>query len=226
MKETNTISAGNAEAKTSETPVAAETPVKKNAKQTLKEYFTATRIAYIAIFTALSFALRLLQFSVLPAVPYLQLDFSDTFVLVCAYALGPVAGMITGVLKELIYGLCFTSTAFVGELANVLIMLPMVLIPSILYKKHKGIKAVLAGLSVGCIVRVIWCFPVNWLLNFPVFVGFNWPLGMSTFIGVWYWAELFNLIKTVALAAITLLVYKPLSSLIKLTAAKFEKRKA
>ncbi|MDE6356202.1 MAG: ECF transporter S component [Clostridia bacterium] len=194
---------------------------KKSAKEVFKNYFTATRIAYLAVFTALSFALRLLQFSVLPAVPYLQLDFSDVFVLVCGYALGPVSGITCAVLKELIYGICFTKTSFVGELANVIILLPLVLIPSILYKKHKGIKSVLIAMSIACAVRVAWSFPVNWLLNFPVFVGFNWPYGMSMFLKVWYWAMLFNLIKTVALAAVTLLIYKPLSKLIKLTNEKF-----
>lgn len=196
-------------------------PAKKSSKQVLKTYFTATRIAYLAVFTALSFALRLLQFSVLPAVPYLQLDFSDVFVMVCGYALGPVSGVTCAVLKELIYGICFTKTSFVGELANVVILLPLLLIPSVLYKKHKGIKSVLAGMAIACAVRVVWSFPVNWLLNFPVFVGFNWSYGMSMFLKVWYWAMLFNLIKTVALAAVTLIIYKPLSKLIKLTNEKF-----
>lgn len=206
----------------------AEENVEKSKKQLFKEYFSATRIAYIAIFTALSFVLRMLQFSVLPAVPYLQLDFSDAFVMICAYALGPVAGVVTLVLKELIYGIFFTSTAFVGELANVVITLPFVLIPSVLYKKHKGIKAVLIGLSIACAVRIIWSIPVNYLLNFPVFLGMNWELGMSAFIKVWYWATLFNAIKTVSLAAITLVLYKPLSRLIKMTSVKFSniRRKA
>ncbi|MBD5584981.1 MAG: ECF transporter S component [Clostridia bacterium] len=225
MEETTNLPAEEQAETLPDTSAQPEDAKKLSVKDTLKNYFTATRIAYIAIFTALSFVLRFLQFSFLPAVPYLQLDFSDTFVLVCAYALGPVAGMITGVLKEVIYGICFTSTSFVGELANILIMLPMVLIPSILYKKHKGIKSVLIGLTIGGIVRVIWCFPVNWLLNFPAFLGFNWELGMAMFIKVWYWAELFNLIKTVALAVTTLLLYKPLSKLIKLTNAKFNSLK-
>ncbi len=198
-----------------------EQPKKVNVKKVLKNYFSATRIAYLGVFTALAFALRLLQFSVLPAVPYLELDFSDTFVMVCGYTLGPLSGMICGVLKELIYGICFTKTSFVGELANVVIMLPLVLIPSILYKKHKGIKSVIAAMSIACAVRVLWSFPVNWLLNFPVFVGMNWEVGMSAFIKVWYWAMLFNLIKTVALAVTTLLLYKPLSKLIMLTSEKF-----
>lgn len=217
MEQTNEVSAQTAEE---------QAPAKgSKAKEVFKKYFTATRIAYLGVFTALAFALRLLQFSVLPAVPYLQLDFSDVFVMVAGYALGPVSGMVCGVLKELIYGICFTKTAFVGELSNVVIMLPLVLIPSIVYRKHKGIKSVLVTIAIACVVRVVWSFPVNWLLNFPVFVGFNWEVGMSAFLKVWYWAMLFNLIKTVALAAATLLIYKPLSNLIKLTAEKFEKKK-
>ncbi len=202
-----------------------EVKSKKSIGEVFKNYFTATRIAYMAIFTALAFVLRMLQFSVLPAVPYLKLDFSDAFILICAYSLGPVAGIISGVLKELIYGICFTSTAFVGELANVIVMLPFILIPSILYKKHKGIKAVLVGIAIACVARTIWSIPVNLLLNFPVFVGFNWQLGMKTFLKVWHWATLFNFIKVAALSAISFLLYKPLSKLIKLTNEKFNKRK-
>ena len=191
-----------------------------------KNYFTATRVAYIAIFTALSVALRFLQFPLLYAVPYLQLDFSDVFVLICGYSLGPVAGTVSLIFKELIYGIINTKTMFVGELANVLITLPMLLITSLIYKKHKGIKAVIVGMVIACVARVAWCFPVNWLLNFPVFVGFDWPRGMSMFIKVWYWAMLFNLIKTVILAAAVMLLYKPLSLLIKKTNEKFESAKS
>ena len=198
---------------------------KRRIGEVFKNYFTATRIAYIAIFTALAFVLRMLQFSVLGATPYLKLDFSEAFILICAYALGPVAGIISGVLKEVIYGICFTSTAFVGELANIIVMLPFILIPSILYKKHKGIKAVLLGLAIAVAVRTVWSIPVNALLNFPVFVGFNWSVGMKTFVKVWYWATLFNLIKAAALAAVVFFLYKPLSKLIKITGEKFAKLK-
>lgn len=167
-----------------------------------KQYFTARRIAYIATFTAISFALRFLQFPILPAVPFLKFDFSDAFILICAYALGPVAGIIAGVMKEVIYGIAFTGSAFVGEIANIIILIPFILIPSIMYKKHKGIKSVLFWLAVACVVRTIWSIPVNLLLNFPAFMGFNWELGMSMFWKVWYWASLFNLIKNIILAVV------------------------
>lgn len=190
-----------------------------------KQYFTARRIAYIATFTAISFALRFLQFPILPSVPFLKFDFSDAFILICAYALGPVAGIIAGVMKEVIYGIAFTGSAFVGEIANIIILIPFILIPSIMYKKHKGIKSVLFWLAVACVVRTIWSIPVNLLLNFPAFMGFNWELGMSMFWKVWYWATLFNLIKNIILAVVVMLLYKSVSRLIHLINSKFDKEK-
>ena len=203
-------------------------PQKRTAKQVLAEYFTATRIAYMAIFTALSYALRFLEFSLLPGTPiaFLKLDFSNVFPLLGGFALGPVAGITIGVLKELLW-IFFSTTYGVGEVANIVIMLPFVLIPSIAYKYRKGIKSVIVFTSIACIAQVIWSFPVNWLLNFPVFVGFNWEFGMSFFMGnyVWGWVMLFNLIKSVSIAVIVLLIYKSISQLIKLTNDKFTKRK-
>lgn len=201
---------------------------KRTAKQAFVAYFTATRIAYIAIFTALSYALRFLEFSLLPGSPiaFLKLDFSNIFPLLGGFALGPVAGMTIGILKEVLW-MFFSSTFGVGELANIIIMLPFVLIPSIAYKYRKGIKSVLLFTSIGCIAQVIWSFPANWLLNFPVFLGFNWPGGMAFFMNnyIWGWVMLFNLIKAVAIAVIVLLIYKSVSQLIKLTNEKFTKRK-
>ncbi|MDE7395093.1 MAG: ECF transporter S component, partial [Clostridiales bacterium] len=182
---------------------------KRNKGEAFKEYFTARRIVYIATFTVLSLVLRFLQFPVLNAVPFLQLDFSDVFILICAYALGPVAGIISGAFKELLYGVITgSSTAFVGEFANIIILIPFILIPAIIYKKHKGIKSVILWLIVACVVRVLWSIPVNLLLNFPAFLGFNWKLGMAFFWDVWYWVTLFNFIKTIVLAVVVMLLYK------------------
>lgn len=213
----------NAAAEAEESHAAAGT--KRTAKEFLRSYFTATRVAYMAIFTAISFALRFLEIPLLIGTPvsFLKLDFSNVFPLIGGYALGPVAGTIIGVLKEVLW-IFFSTTMGVGEVANILVMLPFVLIPSIAYKYRKGIKSVLVFLLIGCVGQVLWSFPVNWLLNFPVFVGFNWKLGMDMFMKTWYWVMLFNLIKSVALGIIVLLLYKSISRLIKLTNAKFAKK--
>ena len=204
---------------------------KKSAKQIFANYFTATRISYLAVFTALSFILRLpwFEFYIIPAVPFLKVDFSGVFVMIAGFALGPVAGIVVSVLKELIYALSFSQSIGVGELANILIMLPYILIPTILYKKYKGIKAVLIFIAIGCVAQVVWSIPVNYLLTFPFYMNlyahYSWAEGMEFYLSVWYWAVLFNFVKTVMITIATLLIYKPLSRLIKLTNAKFTKRK-
>lgn len=204
---------------------------KRNFRSYFASYFTATRISYLAVFTALSFILRLpwFEFYIIPAVPFLKVDFSGVFVMIAGFALGPVAGVVVSVLKELIYALSFTQTVGVGEIANILIMLPYILIPTILYKKHKGIKAVLITVAIGCATQVVWSIPVNYLLTFPFYMNlyahYSWAEGMEFYLTVWYWAVLFNFVKTVMVTVAVLIIYKPLSRLIKITNAKFAKRK-
>lgn len=203
---------------------------KRRVGEVIANYFTATRVAYMAVFTALSFILRMpfFEFPIIPAVPYLKIDFSGVFALIAGFSLGPVAGVIVSVLKEILYGLSFTRTFGVGEVANILIMLPYILIPSIVYKKHKGIKTALITVSIGCVAQTIFSIPVNYLLTFPFFLnvsyGMSWADGMKGYLSVWYWAVLFNFVKCLLLTAATLLLYKSISRLIKLTNEKFTKR--
>lgn len=206
----------------------------KSRKQEFKEYFSATRIAYIAVFTALSYVLYLLDFSLLPGTPvnFLKLDFSNMFVMIGGFALGPVAGVIIAVLKELLHAITVGNTMFIGELANVLFVLPYLLIPAIVYKNHKNIKTVIITLLSGCLVSCVVSLPVNYFLNFPAFFVFGglgeWGDGQQLLLDLWYWVLLFNLIKTLLISLGTFLLYKPLSRLIKATSAKFDsvKKKA
>lgn len=224
------IAEANAEA--SQTELREVTKPKNKLGDAFRNYFTATRMAYLAVFTALAYVLYMpfLEFPIIPAVPFMKVDFSNSFVMIAGFSLGPVAGVVVGVLKEILHALTFSQTVGVGELANILIMLPYVLIPSIIYKKRKGIKTVLVSLAIGCVCQVIWSIPTNYLLTFPFFLiayagAPDWATGMNFYLDVWYWAVLFNLVKTVLITAAVLLLYKPLSKLIKLTNAKFNSMK-
>ena len=87
----------------------------------------------------------------------------------------------------------------------------------------------LIAVAIGCIAQVIWSIPVNYLLTFPFYMNlyahYSWSKGMEFYLSVWYWAVLFNFVKTVMITAAVLLIYKPLSRLIKMTNEKFNKRK-
>ena len=202
-------------------------PQKRNIGERFKNYFSAPRISYMAVFTALAYILYMpiFEFNIIPAVPFLKVDFSNSFVMIAGFSLGPVAAVVVGVLKEILHALTFSSTVGIGEIANIIVMLPYILIPSIVYKKYKGIKTVLITLALGCIGQTLLCFPVNYFINFPFYYQFDWEAGMSFFLEVWYWVMLFNFVKTILITVAVLLLYKPLSRLIKITSEKFNKRK-
>ena len=201
-------------------------PVKKRAA--VQQYFTSTRVAFMGIFTALAFILSLFDFTLLPGTPveFLKLDFSNVPVMLGGFALGPVAGIIIAVLKELLHALTVGHTAFVGEAANTIFVISYMIVPATVYKKHKGRKVVILTLIIGCILQSLVSLPVNYLLTFPAFslaFGGSWESGHKLFIATWYWALLFNFIKTVIVSATTMIIYKPLSLLIKATNTKMER---
>lgn len=213
--------------KTDEQLQTVESKKKKSAREVVGGYFSASRIACMAMFTALAYILYLpcFEFYIFPAVDFLKIDFSNVFVMIAGFALDPVAAIIVGVLKEVLHALTFSQTVGIGELANILIMLPYVLIPSIVYRKRKGIKTVLITLIFGCIGQTLISFPVNCFLSFPFYLSFDWEKGMQFYLSVWYWAMPFNLVKTVLISIAVMLIYKPLSRLIKTINDKFQKRK-
>ena len=111
-----------------------EQPQKKSVWRT---HFTAPRMAYMAIFTALAFVVTFLEFPIFPQASFLKFDFANVFFLIEGFMFGPVEAVVSIVLKEL---LCFTksSTGGVGEIANLLMSTAYVLVPSVAYRFKRG----------------------------------------------------------------------------------------
>ena len=78
--------------------------------------------------------LQIFDFPVPFAPPFYKLDFSEVPVLICSFAMGPVAGvaseLLKNVLKVLFRG---TTTAFVGDYANFVIGCSFIIPAAILY---------------------------------------------------------------------------------------------
>ncbi|MCM1368419.1 MAG: tRNA (adenosine(37)-N6)-threonylcarbamoyltransferase complex ATPase subunit type 1 TsaE [Roseburia sp.] len=188
---------------------------KKRDRRSVKAFFTAKNITRMSVFTVLAYILYMpiFEFSLIPAVPFLKVDFSNAFVMIAGFAMGPIAAVVVGILKELLHALTFSQTVGVGELANIIIMLPYVIIPSVFYARHKNIKTVFITLAVGCVLQGIWSIPVNYILTFPFFLmayagASTWRAGMDFYLTVWYWAVLFNFVKTLLVSGAVLLLYK------------------
>ena len=83
---------------------------------------SAHTITTVGMLAAISGVLMVIELPLFFAPPFYKLDFSELPVLICAFSLGPVAGVVCEFLKVLIHLLLKgTSTAFVGDLANFLV---------------------------------------------------------------------------------------------------------
>jgi riboflavin transporter FmnP len=196
-----------------------------NQRKSLRGY---TRpMAVIAIMSALSIVLMMLEFSV-PIVPsFLKFDISDFPAVLTSFAISPLAGVAVCLLKNLLH-LFFTTTAGVGELANFIISASLVFPAGVIYSRIRTKKGAVIGSFVGAIASALMCVPVNYFITYPFYAKVMIP--MDVIIGM-YQAILpfvdgllealliFNLPFTFAKGAVcillTFLVYKHLSPILK-----------
>ncbi len=194
--------------------------MKENTKTMLRRHFSATHIAYMALFTALAFVVTLLEFPIFPAAAWFKLDFANVFFLLEGFLFGPVEAVVSITIKEL---LCLTKsgTMFVGEVANWLMAVAYILIPSIAYRFRKGKWWVALYLLLGSLLQIIVSVPANRFITYPLFMGDS---AAEMFASTWPFALAFNAIKGAAVSVIVFIVYKPLSRLIRLTREKLERK--
>ena len=91
----------------------------------MKKVFTTKNISGMAVFSALSFVIYLLEIPIFAGTPasFLELDFSNVFVMLAGFMYGPVPAIIITAVKEAIH-ISVGTTGGVGELANFLITSP------------------------------------------------------------------------------------------------------
>mgnify|MGYP000855087124 CR=1 FL=1 len=97
-------------------------------------------IAVTGMLSAVAVVLMYLEIPI-PIMPGLiKFDFSDLPALLGAYALGPVAGIIICLIKNVVH-LAASQSMLVGELSNFILGSVFVFTAGIVYKKKKGIQA-------------------------------------------------------------------------------------
>lgn len=181
-----------------------------------------------AMLTAVGVILQYIEISI-PIIPsFIKLDFSDLPELIGAFAYGPVAGVIICLLRNLIH-MAATSSAGVGELSNFILGAVFSLVAGLIYKHKKTKKsAVIAGIS-GAAAMAVVSLATNYFLIYPLYysvLGFpeEAVLGMyqailpsvdNIFQALLIFNVPFTFVKGLICAVICILIYKPLSPLLK-----------
>ena len=200
-----------------------------------KQFSNTHYISYTAIFSAISGVLMLVEIPLFFAPGFYKLDISEMPVLICTFYLGPVAGVTAELLKVMVKLLIKgTSTAFVGDFANFVVGCSFILPASIIYHARPGKKTALVGMGVGTLVLTVFGSLFNGFYLIPKFaVLFGMPLDAIVAMGtkvnaaitdVWTLVAFavvpFNLVKGVAVSALTFLLYKRISPILHKNDAK------
>ena len=181
-------------------------------QQKSTQFFTAKRIAILGIATALAYLTTLISFPLFPGTPafFLELDFSFAIMLLTGYILGPISALIIVVITNLL-GMIGSSGGFTGAIANTITAIVFVVIPSLVYKKQKGLKWVIVVLAICVLAQALVALPMNRYVTFYIFQIDN---PKEFFAQTWWYILIFNLIKGVLNSIITILLYKRLKFLL------------
>jgi len=216
-----------------------ETQVTVKADSRVERKIMIRRIAACAILTAMAVLLMYLEIP-LPFMPvFLKFDFSELPVLIGAFALGPVWGVVIELLKNLIH-LPVTQTMGIGELSNFIAGTIYVGTAGIIYRKLLTKKGAAISMAIATLALAIVSIPVNAFITLPLYgsmMGFPLEaiIGMSASANPLVKDKMslllavfvpFNLFKGIVVSVITFFVYKPISRLINKTYEKTHKETA
>ena len=166
----------------------------------------------IALLATIAVVLMFIELPMTPF-PWLQIDLSEVPALMGGFAFGPMAGVIIIILKNIIYVLFKgTSSGFVGQIANIIIGVSLILPATILYKRKRTKKTAIIGMIIGFFTIQIGGIIANKYLLIPLYGGEAAVLGGKTFMYYIIFGLLpINGVKSLLVSSITYTLYKKLS---------------
>ncbi len=196
------------------------TKVSNRSAQPLSHKITVT-----ALLSAIAFILQYIELPVFFMPGFIKFDFSDLPALLAAFSLGPVYGVVTELIKNLIH-LPVSNSAMIGELSNFILGAAFVFTAGLIYKKDRTRKGALLGSIIGAAVMAVVSLPINYYIVYPIYENF---MPLENIIGayqailprvktLWQCLLVFNvpftLLKGLVDVLITFLIYKKLSPIL------------
>lgn len=196
-----------------------------------RKMITTRMMAMTGMFSTIALVLHLFDFPLPFAPGFYKVDFSELPIMVGTFAFGPVAGVMMEFIKILLKILTKgTSTAFVGDLANFTVGCSLLLPASVVYEFVKSKKGAIAGCITGTLCMTAFGTIFNVLYLIPKFVvlygmpsvdtiidmgkAINPAITNLTAFGCLAVAPL-NLLKAGVISLMTMVIYKPLSPIMK-----------
>lgn len=182
-----------------------------------------------AVLSVLAFLIMYFEMPLWFTPPFLKVDLSDIPALIGAFALGPIAGVVIELIKNILnLAIEGTTTAAVGELANFFVGSIFVFVAGFIYQKHKSFKSAISGMIVATIAMTLVASVLNYYFLIPFYAKL---FGVSVDKYVEMGAQVnrfvtdyksfilcgilpFNFVKGVMVSLITIPLYKRVSPIL------------
>ncbi|NLT58580.1 MAG: ECF transporter S component [Clostridiales bacterium] len=190
------------------------------------------RIVFIGLFGAMAAVLMNLHMPVPFAPPFYEMEIADIPVLIGGFSLGPWAAAGIALVKNVIKLVMRpTSTAFVGELSNILTTCALSIPAAVVYRRDKTKRGAVKGLVAGVLSMTVFSVFNNAFVMLPLYAGiYHMPMEALIAMGTAVNASIhdllsfvllavapFNLFKGSIEALLTFLLYKRIVVLLRLS---------
>jgi hypothetical protein len=192
--------------------------------------FTTRKMVMVAMLSAIATVIYYLDFPV-PLMPgFIKLDLSNVISLLAGFSMGPIAGVIVCLIKNVIQLIIkgLGTTMGIGNIFDFVTSAAFVLTASVIYHKKKTRKNAIISCIIGTLVFTVISLPLNYFIVYPIyfkaFGGEAAILGMyqqimgsvkNIFSALCIFNLPFTFVKGIICALVTILIYKPLSPILK-----------
>lgn len=182
------------------------------------------KLIKISLLSAISVILMFIEIPIVPLFPWLKMDISELPVLMGAFAFGPLTGIVIEGMKIILFFILRgSSTGGVGEIANFLVGVSLMVPASLIYLRNKSKKTAIVGMIVGTIIMELVAIVSNVYFLLPAY-----GMAMSSEKLIQYVTVgllPFNAIKSLVVCTLTYLIYKKISILVFNVDSKLQVRK-
>ncbi len=167
------------------------------------------KLVVLSVMTALAY-LAVFIFRI-PVVMFLKYEPKDVIITIGGFMFGPLASLLMSLVVSLVEMVTISGTGPIGALMNFIGTTAFACTAAVVYKRVHTIKGAVAGLAAGTVLMTVLMLAWNYLIT-PLYMGTDRETVAAMLLPVFL---PFNLLKAVLNSAITMLVYKPLSGVMK-----------
>ena len=164
-------------------------------------------LVILSLLSALAYVITMV-FPRIEVAGFLRYEPKDVIIVIGAFLLGPYAAVVCSALVALLEMVTISSTGPIGCLMNALSSCSFALVAALVYKKKRTIGGAILALAIGGVVMsgimLLW----NWLVT-PLYMKVERSVVEAMLLPIFL---PFNLIKAGLTSALTLALYKPMTS--------------